>query len=291
MSDTAEATYTDGLPDDDVASAFSRAQRRGRRKDKPKTEPAPEPQPSAEAATDPGEAPTPEDVPASAETAEPPQQAPDPDEDRPTPAPASATLPEQREQETTPPEVTEAPGAEVAVRPAAPHPEPTPAPAPVHAVARPVPAPTSSAAAGEGRTTQVTINVSSSVRDRFAAYQLAQKIERGAEPTNAVVVKRAVLHAHRGDLWAQMREHVRHRQSPVFDEDDDPDGLFGDVPTAGQAVRGRARDTVQQSFRPSLAELARYDQLAAEYGFDNRSEFLDVALEFYLPQAEAKRRR
>ncbi|MBM9510030.1 hypothetical protein [Actinacidiphila acididurans] len=289
MSDTAETTYTDGLPDDDalVANAFSRTQRRGRGR-KEKQEQAPEPPPAAAPEPDAGETPAPEDVRGTA--AEPLVQAAEPDQAGPEAEAAGVAVPEQREQETTTPEAPKAVRAEVAVRPAAPQPEPTSAPGLVHAVARPLPAPPA-AAVGEGRTTQVTINVSSSVRDRFAAYQLAQKIERGVEPTNAVVVKRAVLHAHRNDLWGQMREHVRHRQAPAFEEDDDPDGLFGDVPTAGQAVRGRARDTVQQSFRPSLAELARYDQLAAEYGFDNRSEFLDVALEFYLPQAEAKRRR
>jgi hypothetical protein len=195
------------------------------------------------------------------------------------PAEPEASVPEQREQAAP-----DAPArAEVAVRQVA---DPQPA-----AVFRPlVPVAPPAAAAGDDRTTQCTINVSASVRDRFADFQLKKKLEVGNEPTNAVVVRWAVLHAHREGLWSQMREYVRHRQAPTFAEDDDPDGLFGDVPAGRQTVRGRARDTVQQTFRPSLAELARYDQLAAQYGFANRSEFLDAALEVYLPALDKRRR-
>lgn len=188
-----------------------------------------------------------------------------------------ASVPEQREQAAP-----EAPRAEVAVRQ-----ESSPAPL---AVVQPMPPVPAATGPGEGRTTQCTINVSTAVRDRFAAFQLSKKLEAGSEPTNAVVVRWAVLHAHRNGLWAQMREYVRHQQTPTFLEDDDPDGLFGDVPAVRQTVRGRARDTVQQTLRPSLAELARYDQLAGQHGFGNRSEFLDAALDAFLPPLEKRRR-
>lgn len=141
-----------------------------------------------------------------------------------------------------------------------------------------------------GRITQCTVNVSVNVRDRFAAYQLAKKLEKGSEPTNAVVVRRAILHARRNDLFAQMLESIRHRQAPLDDEDDDPDGLFGDV--QGRRVeRGRGRDMAQQSFRPSYEELGIIDALVSGYGFDNRSEFLDAALDAFLPPLPDKRRR
>ncbi|MFI6658149.1 hypothetical protein ACIBL8_21800 [Streptomyces sp. NPDC050523] len=130
--------------------------------------------------------------------------------------------------------------------------------------------------------TQCTIMVQPQVRRRFGLYQTAQKVETGVEPTNAVVVKRAFLHAHRNDLWAQLREAVRHRQHPVSDEDDDPEGLFGEVP-ARRVDRGGVKHGVQQSFRPSPQELAVYDTYAAAYSFDNRSDFLDAVLDAFLP--------
>ncbi|MFJ2007989.1 hypothetical protein [Streptomyces chartreusis] len=137
--------------------------------------------------------------------------------------------------------------------------------------------------------TQCTIMVQPQVRERFGRYQTAQKVEAGVEPTNAVVVKRAFLHAHRHHLWAQLREAVRHRQQPVSEEDHDPDGLFGEVP-ARRVDRGGVKHGVQQSFRPSPQELAVYDRYAAAYSFDNRSDFLDAVLDAFLPQLPASRR-
>jgi len=174
-------------------------------------------------------------------------------------------------------------GAEVAVVAAA--------PARVLAGARPLPElGIKRQGPSEQRSTQCTVNVSLNVRDRFAAYQLAKKLERGSEPTNAVVVRRAVLHARKNDLFAGMLEAIRHRQAPLDDEDDDPEGLFGDV--QGRRVeRGRARDMAQQSFRPSYEELAVIDALVTAYGFTDRSSFLDAALDAFLPQLPEKRRR
>lgn len=141
-----------------------------------------------------------------------------------------------------------------------------------------------------GRITQCTVNVSVNVRDRFAAYQLAKKLEKGSEPTNAVVVIRALKYVRRNDLFAQMLESIRHQNNPFDDEDDDPDGLFGDV--QGRRVeRGRSRDMAQQSFRPTYDELAIIDALVTGYGFTNRSEFLDAVLDVFLPPLPEKRRR
>lgn len=277
MSATSDTAYTDGLPDDNLSNAFARAQR-GRRPRTDKSAAPSVPQTDAGPAADDTAAvvpdvvvPAPEPVQAAAPRQAEPEQAPR----GPAADDTAAAVPEQRDQVPA----AEPSHREVAVRPPA-------EPEPVQAVVRPLPAATGT---GEERTTQCTINVSVSVRDRFAAYQTARRVKTGTEPTNAVVVRWAVLHAHRNGLWGQMLEYVRHSQTPVFEEDDDPDGLFGDVPASRQTVRGRARDTVQQSLRPSLAELARYDQLAAQHQFGNRSEFLDAALEMYLP-AENRRR-
>lgn len=136
------------------------------------------------------------------------------------------------------------------------------------------------------RATQCTIMVSSSVRDRFAHYQLTKKMQTGREPTNAIVVRRAVLHARKNDLFAQLLEKVRHQQQPVEDEDHDPDGLFGEVP-GRRAERGRMKDSLQQSFRPSYQELEVIDAITKAYGFPSRSDFLDAALDAFLPALPA----
>jgi hypothetical protein len=136
---------------------------------------------------------------------------------------------------------------------------------------------------------QCTVNVSVSVRDRFAAYQLAKKVETGREPTNAVVVKRAMLAARKGARFPVLLEAVRHRQQPVEVEDDDPEGLFGDV-VGRRAERGRIKDVVQQSFRPSRQELAVIDAFSSAYGFPSRSDFLDVVLDDFLPPLPDKPR-
>ncbi|MEW2471069.1 hypothetical protein AB0919_39720 [Streptomyces sp. NPDC046994] len=150
--------------------------------------------------------------------------------------------------------------------------------------------PTDAASASTNNTaTQCTIMVQPQVRQRFTHYQTTQKVETGREPTNAIVVKRAFLHAHKNDLWAQLREDVRHRQTPVSDEDADPEGLFGEVP-ARRVDRGGVKHGVQQSFRPSLQELAVYDAYAAAHGFDNRSDFLDACLDAFLPPLSTARR-
>jgi hypothetical protein len=132
------------------------------------------------------------------------------------------------------------------------------------------------------KATQCTVMVSDSVRQRFAHYQLAKKMEKGSEPTNAVVVRRAVIHARKNNLFPQLLESVRQRQQPVDEEDYDPDDLFGDVP-GRRTERGRMKNTVQQSFRPSYQELAVIDALSEGYGFPSRSDFMDAVLDAFLP--------
>ncbi|MFD9442454.1 hypothetical protein ACFWBR_30500 [Streptomyces sp. NPDC060006] len=131
--------------------------------------------------------------------------------------------------------------------------------------------------------------VESQVRKRFTHYQTAVKLETGSEPTNAVVVRRAFLHVKKNNSWNILRERARHRQHPVTEEDNDPDGLFGDVP-ARRVDRGSVKNSTQQSFRPSRQELAVYDAFAAAHGFDNRSDFLDAVLDAFLPDLPTSRR-
>ncbi|WP_172384244.1 hypothetical protein [Streptomyces sp. MNP-20] len=176
--------------------------------------------------------------------------------------------------------------APVAQRTAAPAPPPASpvAPARPHEVVVPhLAEPHSANAPG-----QCTVMVHSEVRKRFLNYQTATKVQTGVEPTNAVVVKRAFLHAKKHDLWTVLREQVRQRQQPVSAEDDDPDGLFEEVPTR-RVDRCGTKHGVQQSFRPTPRELTVYDTYASTYGFDNRSEFLDAVLDGFLPQLPAKR--
>ncbi|GGV57338.1 hypothetical protein [Streptomyces spectabilis] len=214
-----------------------------------------------------------------------------------TPQPAAAPDPDPAEESAE----ANSGGVEVSAPVPAPAHEATPLTAPVaqHTVAPPVspaaPAephqvvvphvPELHAANSPG---QCTVMVHSEVRKRFLNYQTATKVQTGVEPTNAVVVKRAFLHAKKHDLWASLREQVRQRQQPVSAEDDDPDGLFEEVPTR-RVDRCGTKHGVQQSFRPTPRELTVYDTYASTYGFDNRSEFLDAVLDGFLPQLPAKR--
>jgi len=258
----------DSLPDDDALDAFSNLLPPPKKR-APKPPAADTPAP---ATTVPGEEQAPPSVPEQAEAK--------------TPAEAQPSAPAAPAEAPAPPDPApapdEPPAAEVAVRSAA-------TPAPVQH--RPIAELGIQRTAADGqRSTQCTVNVSVSVRDRFAAYQLQKKLERGGEPTNAVVVRRAVLHARRNDLFAKMLEAIRHRRTRFEDEDDDPEGLFGDVPSR-RAERGRVREVAQQSFRPSYEELQVIDALVRAYGFENRSEFLDAALDEFLPPLPEKRRR
>lgn len=132
------------------------------------------------------------------------------------------------------------------------------------------------------RPVQCTVMIARTTRDRLAAYQLAKKMETGKEPTNALVVRRAFLHARKNQLFGKLLRDLQLRQSTVDEEDFDDDGILGGV-SGRKAERGRVKDNVQQSFRPSTQELAAYDAFAEAYDFPTRSEFLDALLDEFLP--------
>lgn len=140
------------------------------------------------------------------------------------------------------------------------------------------------------RATQCTVMVSTGVRDRFAHYQLAKKMAGEKEPSNALVVRRAFLYAKRNDLFGKLLTDVYQQQNAVDEEDYDEDGLLGEV-IGRRAVRGRLKDSGQQSFRPSEQELATYDAYSQAYGFPSRSDFLDAVLDEFLPRLPASGRR
>ncbi|MFF4902571.1 hypothetical protein [Streptomyces sp. NPDC001068] len=140
------------------------------------------------------------------------------------------------------------------------------------------------------RPTQCTVMLSQNVRDRFARYQLEKKIAGEKEPSNALVVRRAFLHARRNDLLGQILASVYHQAIEVDEEDYDEDGMLGDV-IGRRTVRGRLRDNGQQSFRPSEQELATYDVYSRAYGFPNRSDFVEGILDHFLPQLPGPGRR
>ncbi|MGW5690299.1 hypothetical protein ACWEWX_04815 [Streptomyces asiaticus] len=258
-----------GLPEDDSLDAFAAAANAAttpRRRRRTPAAPPPGPQadpPASEPATQP------EQPPAADVEPEPAKRQDDRTDPAPQPEPTTTTLVPQP-----------SPSDEKLPAPPPPSIERTPEPAPDTG---PQPATVQIRNLGEPgqRATQCTVMVSTSVRDRFAHYQLTKKME-GREPTNAVVVRRAVLHARKNDLFAQLLEKVRHRQQPVEDEDHDPDGLFGEVP-GRRAERGRMKDSVQQSFRPSYQELEVIDAITRAYGFPSRSDFVDAALDAFLP--------
>lgn len=140
------------------------------------------------------------------------------------------------------------------------------------------------------RATQCTIMISQSVRDRFAHYQLAKKMAGDKEPSNALVVRRAFLYCRRADVFGKLLADVYQQHNAVDEEDYDEDGLLGEV-IDRRVVRGRIKDSGQQSFRPSEQELATYDAYSQAYGFPSRSDFLGAVLDEFLPQLPASGRR
>ncbi|WP_069765989.1 hypothetical protein [Streptomyces sp. LUP47B] len=140
------------------------------------------------------------------------------------------------------------------------------------------------------RATQCTVMVSNSVRDRFAHYQLAKKMAGEKEPSNALVVRRAFLYCKRKDLFVALLTDVYQQNNAVDEEDYDEDGMLGEV-VDRRVVRGRLKDSGQQSFRPSEQELVTYDAYSQAYGFPSRSDFLGAVLDAFLPQLPAAGRR
>ncbi|WP_045562706.1 hypothetical protein [Streptomyces sp. FxanaA7] len=140
------------------------------------------------------------------------------------------------------------------------------------------------------RATQCTVMVSHSVRERFAHYQLSKKMAGDKEPSNALVVRRAFLYCKRNSLFGKLLGDVYQQHNAVDEEDYDEDGMLGEV-VGRRAVRGRLKDSGQQSFRPSEQELANYDAFSQAYGFPSRSDFLNAVLDEFLPQLPAAGRR
>ncbi|WP_328545420.1 hypothetical protein [Streptomyces europaeiscabiei] len=140
------------------------------------------------------------------------------------------------------------------------------------------------------RATQCTVMVSHSVRERFAHYQLSKKMAGDKEPSNALVVRRAFLYCKRNNLFGKVLADVYQQHNAVDEEDYDEDGMLGEV-VGRRAVRGRLKDSGQQSFRPSEQELANYDAFCQAYGFPSRSDFLNAVLDEFLPQLPTAGRR
>lgn len=297
------------LPDDDALAAFANAAlgngRRRRRQQgasgdettvgstatSPATDdarPAAEPPAAvnaAPAADEPAPAPAPPAVTAPAPEPTPP--VPQPVGEGPADVPRQAPAPDA-EPEQAPAE--EPPAAEVAVR------------AVVVPVARtsPLPPGLQDGAVIEVRVpdlgpsgrrgTQCTVMIRQDVRERFARYQLEKKLQGDKEPSNSIVVRRAFLFAQRGNLFGEILRDVYHAANAVDEEDYDEGGLLGDV-VGRRAIRGRVRNTGQQSFRPSEQELAAYDAFQVAYGFPDRSAFVDGILDRFLPPLPASGRR
>ncbi|MFI0822277.1 hypothetical protein ACH4TX_42110 [Streptomyces sp. NPDC021098] len=264
-----------GLPEDDALDGFSVAANAATAPRKRRRAPAPE------ASASESEAPAVDTAPQPGQVEPEQQSAPEPPTEVEPPPIVEESQPEPARTALVP---QPTPSSGKLPASAAPAIERTPAPAP--ADRQPTTVQIRNLGEPGQRATQCTIMVSSSVRDRFAHYQLTKKMQTGKEPTNAIVVRRAVLHARKNDLFAQLLEKVRHQQQPVEDEDHDPDGLFGEVP-GRRAERGRMKDSVQQSFRPSYQELEVIDAITKAYGFPSRSDFLDAALDAFLPALPA----
>ncbi|WP_405183699.1 hypothetical protein OG225_42655 (plasmid) [Nocardia sp. NBC_01377] len=133
--------------------------------------------------------------------------------------------------------------------------------------------------------TDCLVNVNSTVRQRFTAYQTDCKLNTGKEPSNGLVVRRAFTAARKegADVFAQMLASLDSIQVlSDEDDDDDPDGILGPVP-GRRVARGRMKDSAQQSFRPSKQELATYDAVSDAFEFPSRSDFISALLDYFLP--------
>lgn len=272
-----EKKVNDVLPDDEALSAFAAGAFGSPRKraaaPAKAAQPAPfEPEKPTSPAPEPLEQPVADSTPAAVPTLVP---APASSSEEAPPAPAPPAQPQQ---------------AQVAVRETPPAPvthQPTPMPSRAANLSK-VDVP--DLGPSGARPVQCTVMVAVTTRDRLASYQLAKKVETGREPTNAMVVRRAFLHARKQGLFGNLLHDLYNRQAPGDEEDFDDDGLLGEV--AGRRTeRGRMKDNVQQSFRPSMQELAAYDAFCAAYGFPNRSEFLDAMLDEFLPPLPSPGRR
>ncbi|MGV9836540.1 hypothetical protein ACWDUL_20460 [Nocardia niigatensis] len=137
---------------------------------------------------------------------------------------------------------------------------------------------------------QTLVNVDEDIKGRFTAYCEAKKREGGGEPPAGLVVRRAYNKARKEDTWQRLLAEETMRSGLADDEDDDPDGLLGDV-EGRRATRGSVRVKRGFAFRPSRQELALFDAIAAAVGFSDRGAFVNAILHDFLPSEVAKPRR
>lgn len=303
MSDTKNpADVNSELPDRDALAAFANSALGARRRRRPAApasdEPAAAPTPPADTTPGQTEQADKESEPATEETAavqaEQPSTAPAAEEPKPA-VPGPAAAPEESAPAVRPkpkpepvPATPETQSTEVEVRAVTVPMTRTPVPPGLQGVSIEVQVPALGSAGM--RATQCTIMASGSVRDRFAHYQLSKKMAGEKEPSNALVVRRAFLYCKRANLFGKLLTDVYQQHNAVEDEDYDEDGLLGEV-IGRRAVRGRLKDSGQQSFRPSEQELVTYDAYSQAYGFPSRSDFLNAVLDEFLPQLPASSRR
>jgi hypothetical protein len=141
-----------------------------------------------------------------------------------------------------------------------------------------------------GKTTmQCAVNIELTVQARFTYYQDERKAATGLEPTNAVVMRRAVSAANKKGVFPELLEAAQARLQTGEEEDEESGGLFGEV-EGRKASRGRTKATGQQPFRPSRQELAVIDALWRGFGFPSRSDFMNAVLDWWLPQIPRNRK-
>lgn len=221
-------------------------------------------------------------------------------------AAAFAARPARRRPERPSPEPVEPPQEVVETPEASPEteerqePQEEPAPPPVALVpAQPAPPPAVSSPAVEidlpnlgpiGKTTmQCAVNIELTVQARFAYYQDERKRVTGLEPTNAVVMRRAVSAANKKGVFPELLEAAQARLQTGEEEDEESSDLFGEV-EGRKTSRGRTKATGQQPFRPSRQELAVIDALWQGFDFPSRSDFCNAVLDWWLPQIPKNRK-
>ncbi|MCQ1580446.1 hypothetical protein [Streptomyces parvus] len=136
--------------------------------------------------------------------------------------------------------------------------------------------------ASDNRFTQVTSIVDVEVLERFNAYKLDQKI-RGSEPSNTVVVFRAINQAVAQNKLEELSQEAG-------DEEEDAGGFLS-IQAPGRRTSRERRRTDQLSWRPTFANLGQIDELWPTAGFKDRSHFVNEVLDSFLPELKRKRSR
>ncbi|MER5372673.1 hypothetical protein [Streptomyces sp. NPDC002553] len=121
------------------------------------------------------------------------------------------------------------------------------------------------------------------VLERFKEYQLDQKIRTKSEPSNTVVVFRAINSAVAGNKLEQL--------SKLDDVADEDAGGFLAIQAPGRRTSRERRRTDQLSWRPTFANLTQIDDLWPTAGFKDRSHFVNGVLDGFLPELKRKRKK